>query len=169
MKTAEEFKKQRNKKYNDWIEFDEKVKGQWKLIESIVDKSFNSLGHSQKYIDISNVGDLYKENERKLISEPNYFKITKDKNGTRLYFDETDYNNYVNSNKKVNEAIKDCNKRYSKTLNDLNDNVNSDKKSNLKKYTDEQVKNDKKVENLKFNTIGEWLDYLDKEFYKTFE
>ena len=78
MKSAEEFKKQRNKKYNDWIEFDEKVKGQWKLIESIVDKSFNSLGHSQKYIDISNVGDLYKENERKLISEPNYFKITKD-------------------------------------------------------------------------------------------
>ena len=169
MKSAEEFKKQRNKKYNDWIEFDEKVKGQWKLIESIVDRSFSSLGHSQKYIDISNVGDLYKENERKLISEPNYFKITKDKNGTRLYFDAKDYNDYVNSNKKVNEAIKDCNKRYGKALNDLNDNVNSDKKSNLKKDTDEQIKDDKKVETLKFNTIGEWLDYLNKEFYKTFE
>ena len=166
MKSAEEFKKQRNKKYNDWIEFDEKVKGQWKLIESIVDKSFNSLGHSQKYIDISNVGDLYKENERKLISEPNYFKITKDKNGTRLYFDEKDYNDYVNSNKKVKEAINDCNKRYNKAL---NNNVDSDKKSDLKKDTDEQVKEDKKVETLKFNTWGEWLDYLDKEFYKTFK
>ena len=134
MKSAEEFKKQRNKKYNDWIEFDEKVKGQWKLIESIVDKSFNSLGHSQKYIDISNVGDLYEENERKLISEPNYFKITKDKNGTRLYFDEKDYNDYVNSNKK----------------------------SNFTKDTDKQVKDDKKSEALKFNTIGEFLNYLDK-------
>ena len=30
-------------------------------------------------------------------------------------------------------------------------------------------KEDKKVETLKFNTFGEWLDYLDKEFYKTFE
>ena len=141
MKSAEEFKKQRNKKYNDWIEFDEKVKGQWKLIESIVDKSFNSLGHSQKYIDISNVGDLYKENERKLISEPNYFKITQDDNGTRLYFDEKDYNDYVNSNKK----------------------------SDLKKDTNEQVRDNRKGEALKFNTIGEWLDYLDKESYKTFE
>ena len=141
MKSAEEFKKQRNKKYNDWIEFDEKVKGQWKLIESIVDKSFNSLGHSQKYIDISNVGDLYKENERKLISEPNYFKITKDKNGTRLYFDAKDYEEYINSNKK----------------------------SNLKKDTDEQIKGDKKSETLKVNTWGEWLDYLDKELYKSFK
>ena len=141
MKSAEEFKKQRNKKYNDWIEFDEKVKGQWKLIESIVDKSFNSLGHSQKYIDISNVGDLYKENERKLISEPNYFKITKDKNGTRLYFDAKDYEEYINSNKK----------------------------SNLKKDTDKQVKEDKKVETLKSNTsLVEWLDYVDKEFFKNF-
>ena len=166
MKSAEEFKKQRNKKYNDWIEFDEKVKGQWKLIESIVDKSFNSLGHSQKYIDISNVGDLYKENERKLISEPNYFKITKDKNGTRLYFDAKDYEEYINSNKKVNEDTKDFNKRYSKALNDY---INSNKKSNLKKDTDKQVKEDKKVETLKSNTWGEWLDYLDKELYKNFD
>ena len=134
MKSAEEFKKQRNKKYNDWIEFNEKVKGQWKLIESIVDKSFSSLGHSQKYIDISNVGDLYKENERKLISEPNYFKITKDKNGTRLYFDAKDYEEYINGYKE----------------------------SNFTKDTDEQVKDNKKSEALKFNTIEEFLNYLDK-------
>ena len=162
MKTANEFKELRDKKYNDWINFDKKVKGQWQLLETIIDRGFNSLGHSQKYIDITNVGELYKENEKKLISEPNCFYITKDKNGTRLYFDEKDYNDYINSNKKVNEAIKDCNKRYSKALNDLNDNVDYDKESNLKKDTDEQTKEDKKVEALKFNTIGEFLDYLDK-------
>ena len=141
MKTANEFKELRDKKYNDWINFDKKVKGQWSLLETIVNKGFSSLGHSQKYIDITNVGELYKENEKKLISEPNCFYITKDKNGTRLYFDKKDYNEYVNSNKK----------------------------SNLKKDTDEQVKEDKKVHTLKFNTIGEWLDYLDKESYKTFK
>ena len=141
MKTANEFKELRDKKYNDWINFDKKVKGQWSLLETIVNRGFNSLGHSQKYIDITNVGELYKENEKKLISEPNCFYITKDKNGTRLYFDEKDYNDYINSNKK----------------------------SNFKKDTDEQVRDNRKGEALKFNTIGEWLDYLDKESYKTFK
>lgn len=141
MKTANEFKELRDKKYNDWINFDKKVKGQWSLLETIVNRGFNSLGHSQKYIDITNVGELYKENEKKLISEPNCFYITKDKNGTRLYFDEKDYNDYINSNKK----------------------------SNLKKDTDEQVRDNRKGEALKFNTIGEFLDYLDKESYKTFK
>ena len=140
MKTANEFKELRDKKYNDWINFDKKVKGQWSLLETIVNRGFNSLGHSQKYIDITNVGELYKENEKKLISEPNCFYITKDKNGTRLYFDEKDYKDYVNSNKK----------------------------SNFKKDIDYQVKEDKKDETLKFNTFGEWLDYLDKEPYISF-
>ena len=87
------------------------------------------------------------------------------KNGTRLYFDKEAYNDYINSNKKVKEAINDCNE----ASNDLNDNTNSDKKSNLKKDTDEQVKDDKKGETLNLHTIGEWLDYLDKELYKNFE
>ena len=160
MKSAEEFKKQRNKKYNDWIEFDEKVKGQWKLIESIVDKSFNSLGHSQKYIDISNVGDLYKENERKLISEPNYFKITKDKNGIRLYFDEKDYNDYLNNNKNENnsgvkQAIKKCTNKYSEGLSNLQDDINSKRTENLKNNSNEQVKDCKKDENLKAREFTE--------------
>ena len=68
MKTANEFKELRDKKYDDWINFDKKVKGQWQLLETIIDRGFSSLGHSQKYIDITNVGDLYKENEIKLIS-----------------------------------------------------------------------------------------------------
>ena len=71
----------------------------------------------------------------------------------------------INSNKKVKEAINDCNE----ASNDLNDNVDSDKKSDLKKDTDEQVKEDKKGKTLKFNTWGEWLDYLDKELYKSFD
>ena len=177
MKTANEFKELRDKKYDDWINFDKKVKGQWQLLETIIDRGFNSLGHSQKYIDITNVGELYKENEKKLISEPNCFYITKDKNGTRLYFDAKDYNDYVNSNKKVNEATKDCNKRYGKALNDLNDNVNSDKKSDLKKDTDEQVKEDKEVETNKNNTEDNFKlifstfdgkDHHEKE-YNSFE
>ena len=149
MKTANEFKELRDKKYDDWINFDKKVKGQWQLLETIIDRGFNSLGHSQKYIDITNVGELYKENEKKLISEPNCFYITKDKNGTRLYFDEKDYNDYVISNKK----------------------------SNLKKDTDEQVKDDKKVKTNKNNTDDNFKlifstfdgkDHHEKE-YNSFE
>ena len=99
-----------------------------------------NIDHKTKYIDIGNIGKLFSENEKQIIKDGYY--ITQDyKNGIRLYFDKKDYNEYVNSNKK----------------------------SNLKKDTDEQVKEDKKVETLKFNTWGEWLDYLDKEFYKTFK
>ena len=97
-----------------------------------------NIGHRTKYIDIGDVGKLFSENEKQIIKDGYY--ITQDKNSTRLYFDKKDYDDYVNSNKK----------------------------SNLKKDTEEQVKDDKKVEALKFNTFGEYLDYLDKEFYKTF-
>ena len=124
MKTANEFKELRDKKYDDWINFDKKVKGQWQLLETIIDRGFNSLGHSQKYIDITNVGELYKENEKKLISEPNCFYITKDKNGTRLYFDAKDYEEYINGYKKLS----------------------------LKKDSEAQVKEDIKIEINKNNT-----------------
>ena len=140
MKTANEFKELRNKKYNDWINFDKKVKGQWSLLETIVNRGFNSLGHSQKYIDLGNIGKLFSENEKQIIKD-GYYITQDDKNGTRLYFDEKDYKDYIN--------------RY--------------KESNLKNDTDEQVRDNRKGEALKFNTIGEWLDYLDKESYKTFE
>ena len=75
---------------------------------------------------------LYKENEKKLISEPNCFYITKDKNGTRLYFDEKDYNHYVNSNKNSIKDVKEqsnelknkievCDKRYKEALKKLSE------------------------------------------------
>ena len=98
-----------------------------------------NIDHETKYIDIGNVGKLFSENEKQIIKDGYY--ITQDKNGTRLYFDKEAYDDYVNSYKK----------------------------SNLKKDTDEQVKEDKKVKTLKFNTWGAWLDYLDKELYKSFE
>ena len=99
-----------------------------------------NIDHETKYIDIGNVGKLFSENEKQIIKD-GYYITQDDKNGTRLYFDKEAYNDYINSNKK----------------------------SNLKKDTDEQVKEDKKGETLNLHTIGEWLDYLDKELYKNFE
>ena len=162
LRTAKDCLRIREKKLNIFNKSQEEIKGQMKLIESKVMNA--NIDHKTKYIDIGNVGKLFSENEKQIIKD-GYYITQDDKNGTRLYFDKKDYNDYVNSNKKVNEATKDCNK----ALNDLNDNIDSNEKTNLKKDTDEQVKDDKKVEALKFNTIGEFLDYLDKESYKTFD
>ena len=138
LRTAEDCLRIREEKLKIFNKSQEEIKGQMKLIESKVMNA--NIGHRTKYIDIGNVGKLFSENERQIIKD-GYYIAQDDKNGTRLYFDEKDYNDYVNSNKK----------------------------SNLKKDTDEQVKGDKKGETLNLHTIGEWLDYLDKEFYKTFE
>ena len=99
-----------------------------------------NIDHKTKCIDIGNIGKLFSENEKQIIKD-GYYITQDDKNGIRLYFDKKDYNEYVNSNKK----------------------------SNLKKDTEEQIKGDKKGDFLIFNTWGEWLDYLDKESYKTFK
>ena len=136
LRTAKDCLRIREEKLKIFNKSQEEIKGQMKLIESKVMNA--NIDHETKYIDIGNIGKLFSENEKQIIKDGYY--ITQDKNGTRLYFDKKDYNEYVNSNKK----------------------------SNLKKDTDEQVKEDKKVHTLKFNTIGEWLDYLDKESYKTF-
>ena len=138
LRTAEDCLRIREEKLKIFNKSQEEIKGQMKLIESKVMNA--NIGHRTKYIDIGNVGKLFSENEKQIIKD-GYYITQDDKNGTRLYFDKKDYNDYVNSNKK----------------------------SNLKKDTDEQVKEDKKGEALKLHTIGEWLDYLDKEFYKTFE
>ena len=138
LRTAEDCLRIREEKLKIFNKSQEEIKGQMKLIESKVMNA--NIGHRTKYIDIGNVGKLFSENEKQIIKD-GYYITQDDKNGTRLYFDEKDYNDYVNSNKK----------------------------SNLKKDTDEQVKGDKKGETLNLHTIGEWLDYLDKEFYKTFE
>ena len=92
-----------------------------------------NIDHKTKYIDIGNVGKLFSENEKQIIKD-GYYITQDDKNGTRLYFDKEAYSDYINNNKK----------------------------SSLKKDTEGQMKEDKKVETLKFNTIGEFLDYLEK-------
>ena len=138
LRTAKDCLKIREEKLNIFNKSQEEIKGQMKLIESKVMNA--NIEYGTKYIDIGNVGKLFSENEKQIIKD-GYYITQDDKNGTRLYFDKKDYNDYVNSNKK----------------------------SDLKKDTDGQVKEDKKVHALKFNTIGEWLDYLDKESYKTFQ
>ena len=138
LRTAKDCLKIREEKLNIFNKSQEKIKGQMQLIESKVMNA--NIDHKTKYIDIGNIGKLFSENEKQIIKD-GYYITQDDKNGTRLYFDKKDYDDYVNSNKKLN----------------------------LKKDIEEQVKDDKKVESLKFNTIGEWLDYLDKESYKTFK
>ena len=138
LRTAKDCLKIREEKLNIFNKSQEEIKGQMKLIESKVVNA--NIDHETRYIDIGNIGKLFSENEKQIIKD-GYYITQDDKNGTRLYFDKEAYNDYINSNKKLN----------------------------LKKDTDEQVKEDKKVHTLKFNTIGEWLDYLDKESYKTFE
>ena len=167
LRTAKDCIKIREEKLKIFNKSQEEIKGQMKLIESKVVNA--NIDHETKYIDIGNVGKLFSENEKQIIKN-GYYIAQDEKNGTRLYFDKEAYNDYINSNKKVKEATKDCNERYSKELNDLNNSANSDKKSNLKKDTDEQVKEDKKVETLKSNTsLVEWLDYVDKESYISFD
>ena len=139
LRTAKDCLKIREEKLNIFNKSQEEIKGQMQLIESKVMNA--NIEYGTKYIDIGNIGKLFSENEKQIIKD-GYYITQDDKNGTRLYFDEKDYNDYVNSNKK----------------------------SNLKKDTDEQVKDDKKVKTLKSNTsLVEWLDYVDKEFFKNFE
>ena len=121
LRTAKDCLRIREEKLNIFNKSQEEIKGQMKLIESKIMNA--NIGHRTKYIDIGNVGKLFSENEKQIIKDV-YYITQDDKNGTRLYFDEKDYNDYVNSNKK----------------------------SNLKKDIDEQVKEDKKVETNKNNT-----------------
>ena len=146
LRTAKDCIKIREEKLNIFNKSQEEIKGQMKLIESKVMNA--NIGHKTKYIDLGNVGKLFSENEKQIIKD-GYYITQDDKNGTRLYFDAKDYNDYVNSNKK----------------------------SNLKKDTDEQVKEDKKVETNKNNTDDNFKlifstfdgkDHHEKE-YNSFE
>ena len=128
LRTTKDCLKIREEKLNMFNKSQEEIKCQMKLIENKVMNA--NIGYRTKYIDLGNIGKLFSENEKQIIKD-GYYITQDDKNGTRLYFDEKDYNDYVNSNKK----------------------------SNLKKDTDEQMKGDKKGETLNLNTIGEWLDY----------
>ena len=136
LRTAKDCLKIREEKLNIFNKLQEEIKGQMQLIESKVMNA--NINHGTKYIDIGNIGKLFSENEKQIIKD-GYYITQDDKNGTRLYFDEKDYNDYVNSNKK----------------------------SNLKKDIDEQVKDDKKVETNK-NNIEDYKSNYEQE-YNSFE
>ena len=138
LRTAKDCIKIREEKLKIFNKSQEEIKGQMQLIESKVMNA--NIDHKTKYIDIGNIGKLFSENEKQIIKD-GYYITQDDKNGTRLYFDKKDYEEYINGYKKLS----------------------------FTKDTDEQVKDNRKCEPLKLNTIGEFLDYLDKESYKTFK
>lgn len=129
MKSASEMLKLRDEKYKNWLEVENKIKGQWDLISGKID-SFN-ICHSSKYISIGNIGDLYKENERKLIDLG--YKIVVTKSETRLYFDSKAYNDYIVSNRTERDIIR------------ANNNMNTINKTDFKNNESKQVDSNSKV------------------------
>lgn len=149
MKSASEMLKLRDEKYKNWLEVENKIKGQWDLIESRV-SSYN-MGHSSKYISVGNIGELYKENERKLIDLG--YKIVVTKAETRLYFDSKAYNDYLISNRTERNIARDS--KY----------INSKPKENLKNTSIKQVdeKNKLKCGKEHINRLHGWNKNEDAE------
>ena len=121
LRTAKDCIRIREEKLNMFTKSQEEIKGQMKLIESKVMNA--NIGHKTKYIDLGNIGKLFSENEKQIIKD-GYYITQDDKNGTRLYFDAKDYEEYINGYKKLS----------------------------LKKDSEAQVKEDKKIEINKNNT-----------------
>ena len=146
LRTAKDCIKIREEKLNIFNKSQEEIKGQMKLIESKVMNA--NIGHKTKYIDLGNIGKLFSENEKQIIKD-GYYITQDDKNGTRLYFDAKDYEEYINGYKKLS----------------------------LKKDSEAQVKEDKKIEINKNNTDDNFKlifstfdgkDHHEKE-YNSFE
>ena len=146
LRTAKDCIRIREEKLNMFTKSQEEIKGQMKLIESKVMNA--NIGHKTKYIDLGNIGKLFSENEKQIIKD-GYYITQDDKNGTRLYFDAKDYEEYINGYKKLS----------------------------LKKDSEAQVKEDKKIEINKNNTDDNFKlifstfdgkDHHEKE-YNSFE
>ena len=146
LRTAKDCIRIREEKLNMFNKSQEEIKGQMKLIESKVMNA--NIGHKTKYIDLGNIGKLFSENEKQIIKD-GYYITQDDKNGTRLYFDAKDYEEYINGYKKLS----------------------------LKKDSEAQVKEDKKIEINKNNTDDNFKlifstfdgkDHHEKE-YNSFE
>ena len=132
LRTAKDCLKIREEKLNMFNKSQEEIKGQMKLIESKVMNA--NIGHKTKYIDLGNIGKLFSENEKQIIKD-GYYITQDDKNGTRLYFDAKDYEEYINGYKKLS----------------------------LKKDSEAQVKEDKKIEINKNNT-DDYKNNYEKEY-----
>ena len=179
MKTALEILNEQNKLKNEYDKKQIKIKGQLRLIEDKINTF--KLTPISKYINLGNMGDIYEENLVEILNA-GYF-IDNINNETHLYFnktlydndvinkmkssDETDYNNYINSNKnsikdvkeqssELKNKIEDCNKRYKEALKKLNDDIYSSKKTNLKNDLDKQGKENNQIEAKDYDTIEDF-------------
>ena len=100
MRNASDFLNKRNELNKENENHKKLVEGQWRLLKSIIEKSFENLTINTSYIDVSNCGTIYDENIRRLVDEDLKFLIAHDKSGTKLFFDKCKYNKYTKKNTK---------------------------------------------------------------------
>ena len=100
MRNASDFLNKRNELNKENENHKKLVEGQWRLLTSIIDKSFENLTINTSYIDVSNCGTIYDENIRRLVDEDLKFLIAHDKSGTKLFFDKCEYDRYTKKNTK---------------------------------------------------------------------
>ena len=100
MRNASDFLNKRNELNKENENHKKLVEGQWQLLTSIIEKSFENLTINTSYIDVSNCGTIYDENIRRLVDEDLKFLIAHDKSGTKLFFDKCEYDKYTKKNTK---------------------------------------------------------------------
>ena len=101
MRNASDFLNKRNELNKENENHKKLVEGQWRLLTSIIEKSFENLTINTSYIDVSNCGTIYDENIRRLVADTDLgFLIANDKSGTKLFFDKCEYDKYTKKNAK---------------------------------------------------------------------
>ena len=101
MRNASDFLNKRNELNKENENHKKLVEGQWRLLTSIIEKSFENLTINTSYIDVSNCGTIYDENIRRLVADTDLgFLIANDKSGTKMFFDKSEYDKYTKKNAK---------------------------------------------------------------------
>ena len=108
MRNASDFLNKRNELNKENENHKKLVEGQWRLLTSIIEKSFENLTINTSYIDVSNCGTIYDENIRRLVTDLK-FLIANDKNSTKLFFDKCEYDKYTKKNTK--SKMSECKKQ----------------------------------------------------------
>ena len=108
MRNASDFLNKRNELNKENENHKKLVEGQWRLLTSIIEKSFENLTINTSYIDVSNCGTIYDENIRRLVTDLK-FLIANDKNSTKLFFDKSEYDKYTKKNTK--SKMSECKKQ----------------------------------------------------------
>ena len=110
MRNASDFLNKRNELNKENENHKKLVEGQWRLLTSIIEKSFENLTINTSYIDVSNCGTIYDENIRRLVADTDLgFLIANDKSGTKLFFDKCEYDKYTKKNTK--SKMSECKKQ----------------------------------------------------------